>query len=75
MQNDPEGGGWFDVNWEYDEIQTGPSIGEVIITENHMRFELNLERNFEGNFERNFEHSTVWVSVANGTYGIKLDTI
>ena len=63
MQNDPEGGGWFDVNWEYDEIQTGPSIEEVIITENNMRF------------KRNFEHSTVWVSVVNGTYGIKLDTI
>jgi hypothetical protein len=67
MQNDPEGGGWFDVNWEYDEIQTGPSIGEVSITENNMRF--------KRNFERNFEHSTVWVSVANGTYDTQLNTI
>ncbi len=63
MQSDPEGGGWFDVSWEYhkqyDNIITGEPIGDVQISNNGMTF------------TRTFENGTVWVNSADGTYNIE----
>lgn len=64
MQNDPEGGGWFDVSWNYepqfDNTVTGNPIGDVQISNNGMTF------------TRTFENGTVWVNCADGTYQIDL---
>ena len=64
MQNDPEGGGWFDVSWDYfsqyDTIITGQPIGDVQISNNGMTF------------TRQFANGTVWVNCADGTYSINL---
>ncbi|NET32104.1 MAG: hypothetical protein F6K19_08880 [Cyanothece sp. SIO1E1] len=64
MQSDPEGGGWFDISWDYfqqyDSIITGEPIGETVISNNGMTF------------TRRFENGTVWVNCANGTYNIDL---
>jgi len=64
MQDDSEGGGWFDVSWDYhsqyDTIVTGRPLGEVEISEDGMTF------------TRNFENGTVWVNAADGTYDIDL---
>lgn len=64
MQNDPEGGGWFDVSWEYypqyDEIVTGEPIGPVEVSDSGMTF------------TRTFKNGVVWVNVADGTYSIDL---
>lgn len=64
MQNDPEGAGWFDMSWDYqnqyDHIATGNPIGEVQVTNDGMTF------------SRVFENGTVWVNCADGTYSIDL---
>ncbi len=64
MQNDPEGGGWFDVSWDYhqqyDNIATGKPVGTVEVSNNGMTF------------TRAFENGTVWVNCADGTYAINL---
>jgi len=64
MQSDPEGGGWFDVSWEYhdqyDDIVTGNPIGDVQISNNGMTF------------TRAFENGTVWLNTADGTYNLGL---
>jgi len=64
MQTDPEGGGWFDVSWEYepqyDNIITGNPVGEVQVSNDGMTF------------TRAFENGTVWVNCADGTYNIGL---
>lgn len=62
MQNDPEGGGWFDVSWDYpiqfDQVVTGEPTGEVVVTENGMRF------------SREFANRTVWVNCSDGSYSL-----
>lgn len=62
MQNDPEGGGWFDVSWDwhnqYDQIVTGRPLGAATVSNNGMTF------------TREFEHRTVWVNCADGTYSL-----
>ena len=66
MQNDAEGGGWFDVSWDYhaqyDTIVTGPPVGEVEISEDGMVF------------TRTFENGTVRVNAADGSYEIDLSS-
>jgi hypothetical protein len=66
MQNDYEGGGWFDVSWEYhsqyDTIVTGRPVGEVETGEHGMTF------------TRRFENGTVWVDAADGSYQIDLSS-
>ena len=66
MQNDAEGGGWFDVSWEYhsqyDTIVTGRPVGEVEISDDGMTF------------TRTFENGTVWVNAADGSYEIDLSS-
>jgi hypothetical protein len=66
MQNDAEGGGWFDVSWEYhsqyDTIVTGRPVGEVKISDDGM------------SFTRAFENGTVWVNAADGSYEIDLSS-
>ena len=65
MQNDPEGGGWFDVSWnyesQYDTIVTGNPIGDVQVSNNGMTF------------TRTFEKGIIWVNCADGTYEINLN--
>ncbi|MBV7337274.1 hypothetical protein KFU94_55400, partial [Chloroflexi bacterium TSY] len=65
MQSNPEGGGWFDVSWEYhnqyDNIVTGSPIGAVQVSNNGMTF------------TRTFENGVVWVNCADGTYSIDLN--
>lgn len=64
MQNDPEGGGWFDVSWDhhpqYNTVVTGQPVGDVEVSQNGMVF------------TRRFENGTVWVNAADGTYQINL---
>jgi hypothetical protein len=66
MQNDAEGGGWFDVSWEYhsqyDTIVTGRPVGEVEISDDGVVF------------TRTFENGTVWVNAADGSYEIDLSS-
>lgn len=65
MQNDPEGGGWFDVSWDYhpqyETIITGQPVGDVEISADGMTF------------TRTFQNGTVWVNVADGSYEINLE--
>lgn len=62
MQSDTEGGGWFDVSWEwhsqYENLQTGAPLGPPTVSENGMRF------------TRQFENRTIWVDCATGTYSL-----
>lgn len=62
MQNDPEGGGWFDISWDwqsqYDSIVTGTPRGSATVSSDGMRF------------TREFENGTVWVDCSNGTYSL-----
>ena len=62
MQNDPEGGGWFDVSWDwhnqYDQIITGEPLGPATVSNNGMTF------------TREFQNRTVWVNCADGTYSL-----
>lgn len=62
MQNDPEGGGWFDQSWEwqtqYDRIVTGEPMGSATISADGMVF------------TRQFENGTVWVNCTDGTYSL-----
>lgn len=62
MQSDAEGGGWFDVSWDYhpqyDGIVTGAPVGPPMVSNGGMTF------------TREFENGTVWVNCANGTYSL-----
>ncbi len=62
MQNDPEGGGWFDVSWDwhqqYEQVATGRPLGPATISNNGMTF------------TRQFENRTVWVNCSDGTYSL-----
>jgi hypothetical protein len=62
MQAEPEGGGWFDENWQYyeqyDTIVTGIPLNEASVSNNGMTF------------TRKFENGEVWINVANGTYAL-----
>lgn len=63
MQNDPEGGGWFDQSWDYhaqfDQIVTGAPLGAATVSQNGMRF------------SRDFENGSVWVDCSTGTYELR----
>lgn len=62
MQNDPEGGGWFDVSWDwhrqYEQIVTGAPLGPASVSNHGMTF------------TREFANRTVWVNCADGTYSL-----
>lgn len=62
MQSDAEGGGWFDVSWEwhsqYDRIQTGAPKGAASVSADGMRF------------TREFDKGTVWVDCRTGEYSL-----
>lgn len=65
MQAEPEGGGWFDVSWQYydqyDRIVTGSPAGEAVVSNNGMTF------------TREYENGIVWVNAADGTYALDLE--
>lgn len=62
MQTDAEGGGWFDVSWDYhaqfDNVVTGAPTGPATVSANGMIF------------TREFANGTVWVDCSNGTYSL-----
>lgn len=62
MQNDPEGGGWFDVSWDwhsqYENLVTGEPLGPATVSNNGMTF------------TRQFANRTVWVNCADGSYSL-----